>query len=85
MSATGYPLFAKPRRGTGARGVQKITRPEQLARISAADVPMIVQECLLPDDQEYSVEFADLETGIISLLDASYILLEHGDHDLYLG
>ncbi len=37
------------------------------------------------NDQEYSVEFADLETGIISLLDASYILLEHGDHDLYLG
>ena len=37
------------------------------------------------NDQEYSVSFADLETGIISLRDASHILLEHGDHDLYLG
>jgi hypothetical protein len=25
------------------------------------------------------------ETGTISLFDASRILLEHGDHDLYLG
>jgi hypothetical protein len=37
------------------------------------------------NDQEYSAAFADLETGIISLRDASHILLEHGDHDLYLG
>ncbi len=35
-------------------------------------------------DQEYSASFAEQETGIISLHDASYILLEHGDHDLYL-
>ena len=37
------------------------------------------------NDQEYNVSLADLETGIISLRDASHILLEHGDHDLYLG
>ena len=37
------------------------------------------------NDQEYSVSFADLETGIISLRDASHILLEHRDHNLYLG
>ena len=37
------------------------------------------------NDQEYSASFADLETGIISLRDASHILLEHGDHDLYIG
>ena len=37
------------------------------------------------NDQEYNVSFVDLETGIISLRDASHILLEHGDHDLYLG
>ena len=36
------------------------------------------------NDQEYNVSFVDLETGIISLMDASHILLEHGDHDLYL-
>ena len=37
------------------------------------------------NDQEYNVSFVELETGIISLRDASHILLEHGDHDLYLG
>jgi len=37
------------------------------------------------NDQEYNVSFVDLETGIISLRDASHILFEHGDHDLYLG
>jgi hypothetical protein len=37
------------------------------------------------NDQEYNVSFVDLETGIISLMDASYILLEHGNHDLYLS
>jgi hypothetical protein len=37
------------------------------------------------DDAEFSAEFPEQETGTISLLDASKILLEHGDHDLYLG
>ena len=37
------------------------------------------------NDHEYNVSFVDFETGIISLRDASHILLEHGDHDLYLG
>ncbi len=37
------------------------------------------------NDQEYSASFAHMETGIISLMDASHILLEHGDHALYLG
>src|SRR5918994_967655 len=37
------------------------------------------------NDQEFSVSFADYETGIINLWNASHILLEHGDHDLYLS
>ena len=37
------------------------------------------------DDQEFSVSFADYETGIINLWNASHILLEHGDHNLYLS
>lgn len=36
------------------------------------------------NDGEFSASFADMDTGVISLLDASQILLEHGDHDLYL-
>lgn len=35
-------------------------------------------------DQEFDVAFVDHETGIISLRDASHILLEHGNCDLYL-
>jgi hypothetical protein len=37
------------------------------------------------NDQEFSVSFADYETGIINLWNASHILVEHGDHDLYLS
>ena len=36
------------------------------------------------NDQEFSVSFSDFETGIISLWNASHILLEHGDYNLYL-
>ena len=36
-------------------------------------------------DQEFTVSFADYETGIINLWNASHILLEHSDHDLYLS
>jgi hypothetical protein len=37
------------------------------------------------DDAEFSAEFPAQETGTISLLDASKILLEYRDHDLYLS
>jgi hypothetical protein len=37
------------------------------------------------NDQEFSASFADYETGIINLWNASHILLEHGDHNLYLS
>ena len=37
------------------------------------------------NDQEFSASFSDQETGIISLRDASHILLEHGAYDLYLS
>lgn len=37
------------------------------------------------NDQEYSASFPHQETGVISFLDASRILLEYGDYDLYLS
>lgn len=37
------------------------------------------------DDHEFNAKFVDHETGIISLRDASHILLRHGDQDLYLA
>ena len=36
-------------------------------------------------DHEFSAALVDHETGIISLRDASHILLEHGDHELYFA
>ncbi|XIA64123.1 ATP-grasp domain-containing protein [Bradyrhizobium sp. TZ2] len=53
MQEVGFPLIAKPRRGSAARG---------LFRLSSADSfkpelfqNCVIQECLLPDDQEYTV------------------------------
>jgi hypothetical protein len=37
------------------------------------------------NDLEFSASFPDYETGIINLWNASHILLEYGDHDLYVG
>lgn len=37
------------------------------------------------NDRELEASFIDHTTGIISLRDASRILLGHGNHDLYLG
>ena len=36
------------------------------------------------NDQEFSAAFPEQETGTISLLDASQILLQYGEYDLYL-
>ncbi len=36
-------------------------------------------------DHEFSAVFVDQETGIISLRDASHILLEHGDQELHFA
>lgn len=36
-------------------------------------------------DQEFSASFPDYETGIINLWNATHVLLEYGDHDLYLS
>lgn len=37
------------------------------------------------NDKEFSAAFPEQETGTRSLLDASKILLEYGNHDLYIG
>ena len=37
------------------------------------------------NDQEFSAEFADYTSGIISLRDASHILLGQGDRELRLS
>ncbi len=59
----GFPLIAKPCRGTGARGVVKIHSRKDLDGLRTAGVEMVVEEYLQPDDQEYSVEVYTLRNG----------------------
>lgn len=52
--AIGYPLIAKPRNGAGSIGLSKVNdRAELDLALRAPD--MVVQECLLPDEEEYTV------------------------------
>jgi len=59
----GFPLIAKPVRGTGARGVVKVTSWKDIEEVRAAEVPMVVQEYLEPADEEYSVEVYTFKSG----------------------
>ena len=53
VAACGYPLIAKPRRGSASRGLARIHDRDQLeAHLRPG---FVVQECLLPDDAEYTV------------------------------
>ena len=63
IETVGFPLIAKPVRGTGARGLLKIESRSDLDAIRTAGVPMVVQEYLQPDDEEYSVEVYTLKDG----------------------
>ena len=63
IAAAGFPLIAKPFRGTGARGLMKIASREDIEAVRAAGVAMVVQEYLQPDDEEYSIEVYTLKDG----------------------
>lgn len=52
----GFPLIAKPRHGTGAIGFAKVQSQADLVRVRESSRPMVLQEYLLPDEEEYSVE-----------------------------
>jgi carbamoyl-phosphate synthase large subunit len=58
-----FPLIAKPVRGTGARGVLKIGSRDDLAQVLNREVDMVLQEYLLPETEEYSVEVYTLTNG----------------------
>ena len=63
IETVGFPLFAKPCRGTGARGDVTVESRKDLDAVRAAGVEMVVQEYLQPDDEEYSVEAFTLKNG----------------------
>jgi carbamoyl-phosphate synthase large subunit len=59
----GFPLIAKPFRGTGARGLMTLGSWKQIESARGVAVEMVVQEYLLPDEEEYSVEVYTLKDG----------------------
>lgn len=50
----GFPLIAKPRNGAGSVGLHRVRTMDEL-RLALKDEGMVVQEHLLPDDEEYTV------------------------------
>lgn len=63
VSEVGFPLLAKPVRGTGARGLFKIKSRQDIDCARESGSEMVVQEYLLPDDEEYSIEVYTLKDG----------------------
>lgn len=53
IEKVGYPLIAKPRKGSASRGLARINTASQLE--SQLRPGVVLQECLLPDDAEYTV------------------------------
>jgi carbamoyl-phosphate synthase large subunit len=49
----GFPLIVKPRNGSAARGLARIANQDDLA--AHLRPGLVIQECLLPDDAEYTV------------------------------
>jgi carbamoyl-phosphate synthase large subunit len=63
IEACGFPLIAKPCRGTGARGLTKVTSQQEIEGLRKLGVEMVVQEYLQPDEEEYSVEVYTTKDG----------------------
>jgi carbamoyl-phosphate synthase large subunit len=63
IETANFPLIAKPVRGTGARGVFNIRSRDDLAQVLNSAVEMVLQEYLLPEAEEYSVEVYTLKNG----------------------
>ncbi|TCR70006.1 ATP-grasp domain-containing protein [Bosea sp. BK604] len=53
IARVGFPLIVKPRKGSASRGLARIRGRDELA--AQLRPGAVVQECLLPDDAEYTV------------------------------
>lgn len=51
----GFPLFAKPRHGSGSKGVMTLKSWEDAHFLESLGGEFVLQEYLLPDDEEYTV------------------------------
>jgi carbamoyl-phosphate synthase large subunit len=62
----GFPLVLKPRRGTGSKHVSVVRDEAQLEGLRRLVPDAIVQEYLLPDDEEYTVgTYTSPRTGYV--------------------
>ena len=64
MDQVGFPLVVKPRKGSAARGVIQVHDRKDLQ--SYLQPGYVVQECLLPSDQEYTVGVYRCRNGHIA-------------------
>lgn len=66
IAEVGFPLIVKPRRGSGSQQISRVHSKQQLELLSKMNgaAAAVVQECLLPDDQEYTL-------GIFTCTDGS--------------
>ncbi len=55
LARRGFPLVVKPRRGSGSRNLFVVRSRDELAFLSRYVPDAVVQEYLLPDDEEYTV------------------------------
>src|SRR6266550_338237 len=63
MEMARFPLIEKPVRGTGARGMFMVESRDDLAQALRSRAEMVLQEYLLPEAEEYSVEVYTLKNG----------------------
>jgi carbamoyl-phosphate synthase large subunit len=63
VAAVGFPLIAKPLRGTGSRDIYQIDSWQKIELARGLGKTMVLQERLEPDDQEYSVEVYTRKDG----------------------
>ena len=73
----GFPLIAKPRKGSAARGFAVLRERTQLDVHRRPGV--VIQECLLPDDAEYTVGIYRCRDGRVA---ASTVILRDLDFGL---
>lgn len=76
VDRVGFPLIVKPRTGSAARGITQVDDQKSLQPQLQAGY--VVQECLLPRDQEYTVGVYRCQNGSIAAVTTIWRQLDFG-------
>jgi carbamoyl-phosphate synthase large subunit len=76
VAKCGFPLIAKPRKGSASRGLARIANRDDLKPYLRPG--LVIQECLLPDDVEYTVGIYRCRDGRIVATTVIHRDLEFG-------